>query len=238
MRNNQPPREIVYDPHEDTSITSIFPTIQGEGPFAGRRAVFVRFAGCNLQCPMCDTLYGEKEAMSTEDIVAEVRKHAPRYAALVVITGGEPFRQPAQLQRLTERLLNRGFDVQVETNGTTFQYLDPLVTVVVSPKTAEIAAGWRYRESFADNLYYKYVLHHRHVSLDGLPTTALANRLEKLGSRVYRPGSGFPRSKIYVQPCDTEDPEIDKRNMLACTESCLEHGYKLGVQMHKIAFLP
>ena len=45
------------------AVHSIFYTIQGEGPFAGETAVFVRLAGCNLQCPLCDTDYTSDRRM-------------------------------------------------------------------------------------------------------------------------------------------------------------------------------
>ena len=51
--NTQEPEKIDRDRHLD--VHSIFHTIQGEGPYCGHPAVFIRLAGCNLQCPGCDT---------------------------------------------------------------------------------------------------------------------------------------------------------------------------------------
>ena len=59
----------------DLEVHSIFYTIQGEGPFCGTPAVFIRLAGCNLQCPSCDTNYTSKRrTMTAEEIVNEVRR--------------------------------------------------------------------------------------------------------------------------------------------------------------------
>ena len=52
--NTQPTEKRTNSQNLD--ITEIFFTIQGEGPFSGHRAVFIRLAGCNLQCPACDTI--------------------------------------------------------------------------------------------------------------------------------------------------------------------------------------
>lgn len=40
-------------------VQDVFYTIQGEGPFAGRTAVFIRLTGCNLRCWFCDTVWGD-----------------------------------------------------------------------------------------------------------------------------------------------------------------------------------
>ncbi|MEG7364337.1 7-carboxy-7-deazaguanine synthase QueE, partial [Pseudomonas citronellolis] len=74
------------------SLHSIFHTIQGEGPFCGTPSVFVRLAGCNLQCPACDTDYTQgRRAASVQEILDKVQEY--QSSGLVVITGGEPFRQ-------------------------------------------------------------------------------------------------------------------------------------------------
>ena len=71
-------------------INEIFYSIQGEGYFTGTPAVFVRFSGCNLRCPFCDTEHKEGKMLSDDDIIAEIN----RYPALhVVLTGGEPCMQ-------------------------------------------------------------------------------------------------------------------------------------------------
>jgi 7-carboxy-7-deazaguanine synthase len=96
-------------------VTEIFHSIQGEGTRAGRPCVFVRFTGCDLRCNYCDTAYaftGGREA-SREEILAEVARHACR---LVLLTGGEPMLQ-RELPRLARDLLERGYEVTVETHG-------------------------------------------------------------------------------------------------------------------------
>ena len=74
-------------------VHSIFHTLQGEGPFTGVPAVFIRLGGCNLQCPGCDTEYSEGIALMTiEEIFAKITEVVNGAKTdLVVITGGEPF---------------------------------------------------------------------------------------------------------------------------------------------------
>lgn len=99
-------------------ITEIFKTIQGESSYAGLPCVFVRLTGCNLRCDWCDSEYtftgGRK--MSLEEVEAEVERLSPN-RGLVEITGGEPLLQEREVIPLTERLLNAGYNVLLETSG-------------------------------------------------------------------------------------------------------------------------
>ena len=66
-------------------INEIFYSLQGEGYHTGTPAVFIRFSGCNLKCPFCDTQHEDGILMSDEDIVTEVIKNP---ASTVILTGG------------------------------------------------------------------------------------------------------------------------------------------------------
>lgn len=94
-------------------IIEIFDSIQGEGLNLGKQATFIRLAGCNLNCPWCDTNWKEaKESLELEEILKRVPARA-----LVVITGGEPFMNK-QLASLVIALIGEKHQVAIETNGT------------------------------------------------------------------------------------------------------------------------
>jgi 7-carboxy-7-deazaguanine synthase len=96
-------------------VTEIFYSIQGESTLAGEPTVFVRFTGCDLRCQYCDTeyaFYGGRP-MSRADILAEVARHPARF---VCLTGGEPTLQK-ELPLLAQDLLDRGYQVSLETHG-------------------------------------------------------------------------------------------------------------------------
>ncbi len=118
------------------SVKEIFLTLQGEGAQAGRRAVFLRFSGCNLWtgreedrskaiCQFCDTDFvgtdGENggKFASAEELAQKVKEIWGRTAAgppYVVVTGGEPM---LQLDGpLVAALHAQGFEIGVESNGT------------------------------------------------------------------------------------------------------------------------
>lgn len=89
--------------------------MQGEGRWAGRPAIFVRFSGCNLKCPFCDTDFSKYKEMTASDILLEIASLSDR-CRFIVLTGGEPTLQLDET--LIEALHAHGCFIAVETNGT------------------------------------------------------------------------------------------------------------------------
>jgi 7-carboxy-7-deazaguanine synthase len=233
MQKNKQVPEAVAKVSDSLSVHSIFYTIQGEGPHAGRPAIFIRLAGCNLACPLCDTEYTSKRSPMTVpvimDTVAEmVFPIAPLRPNLVVITGGEPMRQ--SIGPLCHELLRYGFDVQVETNGTLCPEGLPLpfkaFSIVCSPKLHYVN-----RDLEPYIAAFKYVA--RDMDLDpedGLPVRALGHPLAN-GKKLYRPRKG---ATVYLQPVDEQDIHRNESNKLAVVRACMKHGYRLCLQIHKL----
>lgn len=237
--NQQQPEK--QDRREDGSVVvhSIFYTIQGEGPFAGDPAVFVRLAGCNLQCPACDTEYTSNRLRMNPDHVfrevctqlREVVSWLPRFAfagTLVVITGGEPFRQ--NIQPLVAYLLSRDLRVQIETNGTlypgdAFPFYHPNLRVVCSPKTSVV-----HKKLVPHVDAFKYVATGSSIMEDGLPRHALEH---PNGGQLFRPPADWGGT-IYLQPVDEQNEAKNAYNRAAVIASCMRHGYRLCLQLHKI----
>ena len=100
-------------------VNEIFYTLQGEGAHSGIPAVFVRFSGCNLRCPWCDTDFSDYTEMSADEIVAEaldLYDIPNERRKMLVLTGGEPSLQVDA--PLIDALHAAGFYICVETNGT------------------------------------------------------------------------------------------------------------------------
>ena len=95
-------------------INEIFYSLQGEGYHTGTPSTFVRFSGCNLRCPFCDTRHEDGTWMTDEDIVSCVAGHPARH---VVLTGGEPslFIDETFVASIKEKT---GKFIAIETNGT------------------------------------------------------------------------------------------------------------------------
>lgn len=100
-------------------VNEIFYTLQGEGAHSGIPAVFIRFSGCNLRCPWCDTEFADYREMTSDQIIAEICElyDLPNERRkMVVLTGGEPSLQVDQ--PLIDALHKAGFYICIETNGT------------------------------------------------------------------------------------------------------------------------
>lgn len=205
------------------AVKEIYVTLQGEGAQTGARAVFLRFAGCNLWsgreadratavCQFCDTDFvgmdgpgGGRfdDAAALADAVA--RAWGPGTAhRLVVVTGGEP---TLQLDApLVAAMRARGFRVAVETNGTL-----PCTDVdwlCVSPK-----AGAPVVQRTGDELKLVF-------PQAGLMPDAVA---------------GWAFGARYLQPMDGP---AQAANTAAATAWCLAHPeWRLSVQMHKVVGL-
>lgn len=98
-------------------ISEIFYSLQGETTWAGYPSLFIRLAGCNLDCDYCDTRYAREGGVvrSLDDIIADAAVcPTPHH---VTVTGGEPLLQENVLV-LMDRLLSLGYRVQLETNGS------------------------------------------------------------------------------------------------------------------------
>jgi len=157
-------------------ISEIFVSIQGEGPQAGKPAVFLRTAMCNLTCSWCDTKYTwdwdnfeyEKEVkeMSIDEIKNKVTESWIKH---IVITGGEPLLQQDELSELLALLTSLKYFVEVETNCTikpTEIMLKHVNQWNVSPKTKnsgnkleqfEIAECYNFFAKL-ENSFFKFVV--------------------------------------------------------------------------------
>lgn len=100
-------------------VNDIFYSLQGEGHNTGRAAVFVRFSGCNLKCPFCDTDFSRFESMTAKEITRRMTGLCPESEVkpMVVLTGGEPTLQVDS--DLIDAIHEAGFGmVAMESNGT------------------------------------------------------------------------------------------------------------------------
>jgi len=238
-------------------VTSMFRTLQGEGPFAGFPAVFLRLSGCNYgsktdMCTWCDTSFqfDHGQLHTIDQVVAELNHLEGRQPSdILVITGGEPTLQKTLLGLISKVWANKYFKtIQVETNGTQPKFFEDAeemgllgkdkVTFVVSPKANERLKKYPQVHPkvkwWAD--CYKFVLsaeegdaHHE------IPEWALTEK--------HKPVYVSPMT-VYLKPyqgevssiwdADLVDQERTAANYAYAAAYALKHNLRLSVQMHTL----
>jgi len=190
-------------------LVEIFESLQGEGRNMGRPCVFVRFAGCNLACPWCDTDVVTRFSLSLDDLIREIAGYA---AKSVILTGGEPTIQRG-VSELVAALKAKDYWIAVETNGTngfeTAPWLGSVDYVACSPKA-----------EYADRL--------RLARADEVRVVASSESAVAFCRDVR---ARVTATDYYVSPCD-RGGEID----FATAKSVLSQleGWSLSVQLHKL----
>lgn len=201
-------------------VNEIFRSIQGEGHWSGRTAIFVRFAGCNLKCSFCDTDHKDGVAMEGPSLVQRAQEQA-RSGDMLVLTGGEP------LLQVDGELLGRLFDyfnlIAIETNGT--------IEVPTVPRVASPPARLWATVSPKDPKTWR-----------DLPALFDADEL-----KVVVPGNGWTRDdlaelaravttrRLYLQPEDGARLEESKQWMVQTVMA--NSMWRASVQMHKVLAL-
>jgi len=227
MNEQKPIKQILGD-GQTLNVNSIFYTIQGEGPFSGRPAIFIRLAGCNIQCSWCDTEYTKSRTLPVKTILAicqDAVDNRPCFKGkpLIVITGGEPFAQ--SIGALVASLYERDFTVQIETNGTLSNPDFPWgkCVVVCSPKTKKL------HPDIVDNCFnFKYVIGEEDFkSEDGLPIRSTQGG----GSAPARPPS---HGTVWLSPRDDKSEIKNEINTETVVVLAKKFGYRVSLQTHKI----
>lgn len=213
MRGKNPIRPPIFGDGQKLEVKNIFPTLQGEGLYAGVPSVFVRLGGCNLACVFCDTEFEDAPIIPITDIMTQVKELAGSVIKLVVITGGEPFRQ--NIAPFCEALIAAGLSVQIETNGTLYRELPKEVDIVCSPKNTGLGYAPIRGDLLARISALKYIISAGDPAYNHVPETA----------------ENIP---IFVQPMDEGDLAKNSANRKLALELAMQHGYRLSLQLHKI----
>ena len=187
-------------------LVEIFESLQGEGRNMGRPCVFVRFAGCNLACPWCDTDTTRRFSLSLEEIVAEIKTFR---AKSVILTGGEPTIVEG-MPELVAALKREGYWIAVETNGTNdADWLAFVDYVACSPKA-----------EFPDSLKLTAADEVRIVASSEATVEFCESVRQKIKATDY-----------YISPCD-EGGNFSFANAKSLLLRL--QGWSLSVQLHKI----
>jgi len=212
----------------------IFHSIQGEGVSMGVPSVFLRLATCNLSCRWCDTKYTwdwanfDYETEVVELDTSELHHKIQAYRCPhLVITGGEPLLQQAELEPLVASLAAEGFTFEVETNSTIVPSTELLRMVGqwnVSPKlrtsgnTAEERLVPLALETFAQlpKAFFKFVI-------------AAESDIDEVCS--LRDRYNIPPERVLLMP-EGRTPDALGRKNEWLSEACLKHGFRFTTRLH------
>lgn len=200
-------------------INEIFWSFQGEGLRVGVPSIFLRLAGCSVQCPYCDTKDSWEcntgTALPIEGILLEIEKYKQKYPqSQVVITGGEPLEQ--DLSEITAALKKKNHSLSIETNGIHFQDLQ-IDWWTVSPK--DVTDYFIHRDVLKKTNEIKLIVN-KNLTMDVIKRT-----------RSLVPVS-IP---IFLQPeANDKDRYLNTFSLFQrCQEENLENT-RPGIQLHKV----
>lgn len=185
-------------------INEIFYSLQGEGHYTGKAAIFVRFSGCNLHCSFCDTKHEAFQTYTNEMILCEIAKYPSRH---LIFTGGEP---ALQLTAETVQFFKRhDYYIQVETNGTR-ALPEGIDWITCSPK-------FEFCRHAAINLRR---IDELKVVYDGTNDLSVYDKIE---AQTYM-----------LQPCDTGNETRNAEIVRQTIDFILSHPqWQLSLQTHK-----
>ena len=188
-------------------IIEIFSSFQGEGLLIGERQIFVRFAGCNLNCNYCDTNDSKSvksgKLMTPLEVTEEIKKILTPDCKSISFTGGEPSLYPEFIDEVSK---NFNLNIMLETNGTlpeNIDLIDKLDIVSLDIKLPEHFDGEFDESIFLNeieslnllmaksiNVYCKVVI---------LPSTKIKS-FKGVVEKLYQNISNKSNLKIIIQP--------------------------------------
>lgn len=215
-------------PSESLIVTSMFYTLQGEGPYRGKPAFFIRLAKCNLSCSFCDTYFDRGEIFTFSEIMTKIENityefyskrniPVPLWAkgnkrdVILVITGGEPTLQ-TNLVSFLRRVEPYFKTSQIETNGILYLDVPEYTTYVVSPKCAEDNMGpIKYMTPHKDVIRrascFKFVMSADGSAYSHIPDWAIMERIDNGKEIFISPMNVYLREPAKAKALHARKPE-------------------------------
>lgn len=229
-------------------VSEIFgPTFQGEGPFTGRVAVFLRLGRCNLDCSWCDTPYTwdwkgkngtaydpavELTRMTIREATEQLRSLMPNPFTRVVVSGGEPMLQATGLEALVTELRSLMVpNIDIETNGTrppiesSVLGLDA-INYVISPKLPSSGVSWEHNWYDTLDLYRE-----RSAMGHAALKFVIADEVDMEWADIIVDACEWDASKVWLMPEGRTGGELDRNAKMVATQA-LERGHNYSDRLH------
>lgn len=233
-------------------IKEYFNGFQGEGAFQGRRCLFIRFAGCNLSCKICDSKYtwdiNKQKDFNEMDVFDFMLEAKPSH---IVFSGGEPLLHENQ-NSITRMISGSDFpikQVEIETNGTqllskaflkdSLNYLETSVLFNICPKVFipqknEQIKIYPLLLKQLQNLHPKDTRSKRYSNFDYTVKLLFEDFIDLCVIQRFIENNAIPKEKVYLQPIGTTK---NIKNII-CRYYCeiLSMGYNLSSRLHILLF--
>jgi len=192
-------------------IIEIYTGFEGEGLFVGTPQVFVRFSGCNLDCPFCDTKYAWDGSVKPilyddEGLCQELSKYS-NYKK-ISLTGGEPLLFVQYMDRLFSNLMGIFDEINIETNGSLYhknlEILRGNLFLSISPKMDYLSEV----NGYIDNLKKLLNVTMKYQIKFLIDDTKFDKDMNKL--KIFMELFDVPKEKIIIQPVWYEDRDYSK----------------------------
>ncbi|MEN8221868.1 MAG: 7-carboxy-7-deazaguanine synthase QueE [Acidobacteriota bacterium] len=196
-------------------VNELFWSAQGEGARKGCPSIFVRLTGCSLKCEYCDSKssWEEGDLFTEDEIVSKIERLMGKYpGSQVVFTGGEPLEH--KIDGVTERLINKGYFLAVETSGI-YNSGIKFDWWTVSPKDV---SGFIIKEGLRKKISELKLIVNKNLDI---------NRIKIITA-------GLENVPVYLQP---QFPDADRYiKTFELFEACIKNGIgniRIGDQMHR-----
>lgn len=226
----------------------IYLAFQGEGKSLGKPVHFLRTTGCNLACTWCDTpftwnwigskfkhpeKYDKKKEVFQLSVVEILDQLLYSKTKNLVISGGEPMLQQAEITELLATLKDLGWWIEIETNGTvipTDTFLHLIDQINCSPKLLN---------SGLDNPKYKRMIPQALRKLARSPKVNfkfVVRSKDDLIEIVSLTNSyKIDSSRVYLMP-EGKTKDIQEQRQLTIQALCREYGYNFSPRLHILMF--
>jgi organic radical activating enzyme len=223
-------------------VAETFISIQGEGPTAGQRAVFLRLSGCALDCTFCDTTEVWKQGVfyKFEELISHLEEigalNVLNKGARLILTGGDPLLQIKELHEFLVMLffkLEKAIDVEVETEGVLLAVgteLDDYVTQYnVSPKLANSGMPFvrRVRPAVIESHVKAHSKEAPHIFKF---VVASMNDVAEMVQTYVEPFN-IPRDRVWLMPmCSSREAQDALAHHVV--QLAIDHGFNYSPRLH------
>lgn len=215
-------------------IAEIFESIQGEGVYLGKKQIFVRFFGCNINCKYCDTKLDTFREYEPEELFRELMQYEKDYHS-ISFTGGEPLFQKDFLRNILKITYEAGEKNYLETNGTlpealrdVIDYVHILAMDLKLTSSTGLGNFWKEHQRFLEiasgkELFLKTVICQSTLDAD---LRQAINLIKKINKSVI----------LVLQPNSFEDDDSLTQKLINYKNICLNENVYCRIipQVHKI----